>query len=836
MGSIKKIYTLFIFLYWIFSSILSSQMVNPAIDRDEKPFSYFRYPVDVVGIMDGREGTEITPEGYLYTGYCELMFFTGSPPEPVNQRVKTLYKGYLPIIQYQFIKEDVKYSVTIFAFTLNGSPGENLINFIKIEFQNLSNSQRSVYWTAGTRYTAESNYIHGVPDHRFKRPAKSERIGTYEQAGEEFNPEWQYEFSDGMMMRDKKVLYFFPEEIKHKKLVTLRNEYRSEYKKPRIMPTTPVGLVKFEIKLDLGETKSLVLKMPYHPVCCPINLFPTNQLLVKHTEGVWERDFPMGGECSVKRLRRACPHRESVVAQKDNERYLSDMTIVAQEDNLIEKIKNADFDEYLKITVNYWEKILGEGIEIYLSEEKVINTFKANLIYDLIARDKIGKDYVQKVNEFQYDAFWLRDSSYIVRNYDISGYHKIAEQCLDFFLKWQNENGNFISQGGQYDGWGQTLWAFGQHYKITNDLNFAKKVYHSVKRAMEWLHNATKKDPLKIMPVTTSGDNELITGHVTGHNFWALAGIKNAIILANALEEKQDVKFFKKEYEDYFKNFLKALKYITKKSGGYIPPGLDDLSGQNWGNMLSVYPEKILNPFDQMVTATLNHTKKKYQEGIMTYGDGKWLHLYLTMKNTETEVIRGEQEEVLEEFYSMLMHTSSTHTGFEFSILPWGDRDFGQNLTPHGWFAAKFRVLLRNMLLREEDKNLHLLSVISPVWVEDGKETFVKNAPTDFGKIDFSIKFKKDGALVYINSQFRMPPEKIIIHIPFFVDLISAKADEKKAKIKDQTILIPSATKKVELLWKKKSEIPEFSYEKTVKDYKEEYRKKFKEFLEKGEK
>jgi len=132
------------------------------------------------------------------------------------------------------------------------------------------------------------------------------------------------------------------------------------------------------------------------------------------------------------------------------------------------------------------------------------------------------------------------------------------------------------------------------------------------------------------------------------------------------------------------------------------------------------------------------------------------------MKNTETEVIRGEQEKVLMEFYSILLHTSSTHAGFEYRILPWGDRDFGYNLSPHGWFAAKFRTLLRNMLVREEGKNLHLFSVLSPFWVREGQSIAVENAPTNFGEINFSLEIEKDGARLNLKPKYREKPGQII--------------------------------------------------------------------------
>ena len=750
-----------------------AQMVNPDIDKPEEPFSYFSYPTDVIGLMDCREGTQITPEGYLYTGYGELMFFYGSPPRPVNQRVKTLYQGYLPIIEYSFENEGIQYSLTLFAYTLDGSPATDLINFVRVQFQNLTQNPRTVYWTVGTRYTAEGSDAQGIPDHRFRRPAIPSRVGQYEQKGEEFSPEWEYTFEEGLMLREGKVFYLFPSDIPQTKWITLKTPYDIRLKKPNVTPTTPVGLVKFKVILEPRESKTLDFKMPYRPIS------------------------------------------------------LSEETL--------DYVKKADFDDFLKKTVDFWENIFSQGMKISLPEEKVVNAFKANLVYDLIARDKIGENYVQKVNEFQYDAFWLRDSSYIVRSYDVTGYHKIAEQCLDFFLEWQTEDGNFLSQNGQYDGWGQSLWAFGQHYLITHDLEFARKFFPAVEKAMHWLSQERKNDPLHIMPATTPGDNELITGHVTGHNFWALAGINQVIPMAQGLGENDKAEEFRLEYDDYYKHFRKALKAITEKSGGYIPPGMDELGGQDWGNLMAVYPVQILLPFDPAVTRTLEVVRRKYREGIMTYLYQKYLHLYLTMKNTETEIIRGEQEKVLEEFYSLLTHTSSTHAGFEWNIRAWGDRDFGQNLTPHGWFAAKFRTLVRNMLVREQGQALHLCSVLSPSWAREGQRVEVRDAPTNFGKMDFALEFEKDKAHLKLDPKFREEPEEIILHIPWFADVRNAMADGQKIRTEEGVLRLSPEAKEVTLDWTL-TPVGAMSYDHFVQEFKEEYRTRYKEFLEKGEK
>src|ERR1017187_2514753 len=83
------------------ATCLHAQMVSPSIDKPGQPFSYFSKPTDEIGMMDAEAATEITPEGYLRTGFGELMFFTGPELEPASVRVRTLEEGSLPIIHYR---------------------------------------------------------------------------------------------------------------------------------------------------------------------------------------------------------------------------------------------------------------------------------------------------------------------------------------------------------------------------------------------------------------------------------------------------------------------------------------------------------------------------------------------------------------------------------------------------------------------------------------------------------------------------------------------------------------------------------------------------------------
>jgi hypothetical protein len=757
---------------------LPAQMLDPAIDRDDEPFSYFSQPTDVIGVMDAPAATLVTPEGYLFTGFGELMFFTGDPPVPVQQRVKTLLRGYLPLIEYGLKKQGVSYRFTMFAATLDGTPGGTMVNFVRVKVRNEGVAPVTAHFSAAVRYQNEVNNPVALGDNRFARPATAKRPGEYEQPGENFDPAWEYGFEGNAWLRGGKVLYVFPNDPKPSLRPTLKESYNEDvslYTRPLyVLPTTPVGIAHYTLPLAPAEERVLEFKMPYVPM-----------------------------------------------DQKSSEFY---------------RLLSAHFDSYLEQTVRFWDDVFAHGIDISVPEAKVVNTFKANLIYDLIARDKIGDDYVQMGNSFQYHAFWLRDSALIARMYDVSGYHEFARQAVDFFAKWQQPDGNFVSQGGQFDGWGQTIWIYGQHYLITHDLAFAEKVYPSVQKAVAWLQQARSTDPLHLIPVTAPGDNENITGHVTGHNFWALIGLKNAIALADALGRKKDARDWRSQYADFYATLMKVLNRVTASTGGYIPPGLEGEHGEDWGNMLAIYPELLLDPKDPKVTATLKATRDKYQEGIMTYGDGKWLHHYLTMENTETEVIRGDQQMAIEELYALLLHTSSTHAGFEFAIWPWSTRDFATNLAPHGTFAAKFRILLRDMLVREQGNDLHLLSCVSPEWMKAGATIDVHRADTVFGQINFDLQVLEVGrARIKLDNQWDHVPDRIVLHLPWFLPVPSVSVDGKNAALKDGAIVLPITAKEVELRWVVPGEaLPRLNYENSVADYRAEYKRRYEEFLRTG--
>lgn len=756
------------------------RMVSPSIDKPGEPFSYASRPTDQISVMHATAGTEITPEGNLYTGFGELMFYVGIDRVPVAARVRTLEDGYLPIVHYTVTHDGLEYRFTMLAASLGAEQmGGQVANFIRVTIRNPGAKEMHGFLMTAWRYQGEQTTPFSSGDNRFRRPVVGEHPGAYQQPGDAFRPNAIYTTAGDAFLQDGRVIYFFPEQPKPELRPTLNDYYNHVAPldtKMTVTPTTPVATAEYDVVVPAGAERVLDFKMPLKPVA------------------------RSGAE--------------------------------------FDAVERANFDERREKVREFWNQLIAQGVDIETPESKVNQTFKTSLVNDLMSLNKVGDDYVQTINQLHYHGFYLRDSSDFVRMYDTSGYPEIARQVVDFFATKQQPDGNFLSQPGQYDGWGQALWTYGEHYRITHDKAFAEEVYPRVVRAVRWLEGAIAADPMHLVPTTDVRDNEFVPGHLTGYNFLALDGLQEAVLLAHDLNHPEDEARFRALESSLRASFLKRLDQVTSKTGGYIPPTLNGgTEGTDWGNLLALTPEQQLAPFDPKVTATLRATQARYQEGLITYhqpGQGVYLHHYLTIKNTLTELIRGEQEQAIRDLYAVLLHTSSTNVGFEYSVRPWGDRDFSGNLAPHGWMAAEYRNMMRNMMVREDGDTLHLLSAVSPDWVGAGKTISVARAATYFGTVGFRLQSTSDTtATLRLTMDRNAPhaPAKVVMHLPWFVNRETARAmaNGKALPVTAGMVMIPAGVDEIDLKWQR-IPLPKgypASYLEAVEQYKREYLKRY---------
>lgn len=167
--------------------------------------------------------------------------------------------------------------------------------------------------------------------------------------------------------------------------------------------------------------------------------------------------------------------------------------------------------------------------------------------------------------------------------------------------------------------------------------------------------------------------------------------------------------------------------------------------------------------------------------------------------------------------------------------MPWSTRDYyPSDILPDGAASGKIIELMRNMLVREYQNDLYLFSAVSPEWLKPGKKIEVVQEPTTFGPISAVVSAGAEGWQVKLSQGFRQPPERVVIRVPWFYEVRAAEADGRALTVSDGKIVIGPNTREIKVKGRIKSSAPELSFERTVAEYKQEYRKRYADFLRTG--
>jgi hypothetical protein len=394
--------------------------------------------------------------------------------------------------------------------------------------------------------------------------------------------------------------------------------------------------------------------------------------------------------------------------------------------------------------VREWGSQEAGMMKISVPERRVGDAYRAAIAEILSSRYQQPSGWVQGTNKLQYQAFWIRDAAIETQALDLAGLHTQATQNLAFLDTFQQPDGLFISRAQQYDGLGQALWVLARHAQLTQSSAFAAAQLGRMQAAIGWLSAATAIDPLGLLPAGTPGDDELASGHITGDDLWAAAGLRSAI--ADAMQAgRADLAAAWQSVDDRFEASLDAAVAMAVARTGHIPPVLDAPSGQDWGNYYAAYPVQVLGVGTPAVRSTVAWARAQMVQGLPTYGNGKSLHDYLGFSIFQTELAAGERSAATAGLYAELAHTTSTYGGWEWDIPPFGRRATAVDLAPHGTFAGDYVALLRNMLVSESPSGIDLLGGASPAWLAPGQHITVTAAPTDRGVVSFTERSSAHG-------------------------------------------------------------------------------------------
>jgi len=400
--------------------------------------------------------------------------------------------------------------------------------------------------------------------------------------------------------------------------------------------------------------------------------------------------------------------------------------------------------------------------------DKATQALLASHVYQLIANDH-GEVHP---GEGFYDEFYIRDGAYQVMQLEEAGLTDVAQKAMESFLSHQRPDGRFESQQNQFDANGQTCWALWQFYKITGDRQWLITVYPQMRRAADWASKARRWSSADssfsgVLPNAPADGEYLWDGkhHIVGYDFWNLRALLCTADAARVLGRGAESEELLREAELY----RKAIDAAWERTGlDYFPPSWEK-AGTHWGNTETLWPTELFEPNDYRVTGLINQVRKNFNGGfiegtIQWAGQAKAIHPYMSAYTTMASLIRGEHEQVVEDFYWYLLHSTAAHAfpeGVYFeSRTAWNDT------IPHALGASNYAIMLRHMLIHERGDELHLLMAVPDWWLAEGNEIRVERAPTHFGVMNLTITGTKTGVDVEFDPPNRHVPKRIFIYLP----------------------------------------------------------------------
>jgi hypothetical protein len=423
---------------------------------------------------------------------------------------------------------------------------------------------------------------------------------------------------------------------------------------------------------------------------------------------------------------------------------------------------------WLDRTVAYWQGIMSRGTQIRIPCEKATQALLASHVYQLVASDH-GELHP---GEGFYDEFYIRDGAYQVMQLEEAGLTDIAKKAMESFLSHQRPDGRFESQKDQFDANGQACWALWQFYKITGDRQWLMKVYPQMRQAADWVLEARRQNPLDspFSGVLTNApaDGEYLWDgkhHIVGYDFWNLRALLCTADAARILGRNAEAAELLEEAELYRKATDTAWKQTRLD---YFPPSWEK-AGTHWGNTETLWPTELFEPNDSRVTALINHVRENFNGGfiegtIQWAGHAKAIHPYMSAYTTMDCLVRSEHEQVVEDFYWYLLHSTATHA-FPEGVY-YETRTAWNDTIPHCLGASNYAIMLRHMLIHEQGDELHLLKAVPDWWLAEGNKISIERAPTHFGTMNLTVTGTKTGVDIELEPPTRSMPKRIFIHLP----------------------------------------------------------------------
>jgi hypothetical protein len=444
----------------------------------------------------------------------------------------------------------------------------------------------------------------------------------------------------------------------------------------------------------------------------------------------------------------------------------------------------------------YWKDVLAPAMQVEIPDEFLANLIRASQVHCMLAaRNQEHSKYVVPWIAAVHFAFPESEANSIMRGMDMTGHPEFTRRGLEFYLKEANPAGYItilvhnkvagISSGYTLVGTGEILWTLGEHYQRTRDREWLKKVAPDVVRICQWVMRQRQKTKLLdakgekapeygLMPPGVSADWNRFAYRFFNEAQWyrglemagrALADVGDTAapaILADAKEYRGDILRAYREIQA-------RCPVVPLRNGTWVPGGPsllncygnveDFLPGEDV-NRTYVYSveiganhlvaNEVLDAASDDAAAIVDHLEDDLflrsnwianRAGADEFDWGGYAKMQpYYCRIAEIHAMRDDVKPFIRSYFNVIP-----------ALLNFEDMTFWEDMISNGyasgawnkthetgWFLGQTRI----MFAAERGDELWLAPFVTNQWLKDGQKVAVRNAPTRFGKVGYTITSK----------------------------------------------------------------------------------------------
>ncbi len=414
-----------------------------------------------------------------------------------------------------------------------------------------------------------------------------------------------------------------------------------------------------------------------------------------------------------------------------------------------------------------WAQWISEGARLEVPDERVRFLYDTSLCTLLmLSADEIVP------GPYTYRRFWFRDACLMLEGLLCAGFTNRCRRILDGFPERQKLSGYFQSQEGEWDSNGQVLWIYDRFEQLTRRVPDRKWI-SAVTKGAAWIkkkriRTGTDLPHEGLFPPGFSAEHLGPNDYYYWDVFWAMAGLRGAARLAARYSSAEEGRALAKEAADLERAVFRSIRSNPSfREMGAVPAApYRRMDAGAVGSLVADYPLRIVPPGDPGFLGTVNFLMENcfYEGAFFQDMIHSGINPYLTLAIAQTLLRAGDTR--YRDLLARIRDLASPTGQWPEAIHPWtggGCMGDGQ----HGWAAAEFAQLIRNMFVREEHDRLVIGSGILPEWIETDSLLSYGPTLTAFGRVHVRLEKSKDDQIhLQLFPEWHEAPPAIEVRVP----------------------------------------------------------------------